>query len=171
MQVSWFRKEDDFLHVLTIGKETFSADQRYASAFKEPYNWRLKIKPTQTIDDGTYLCQISTHPPTILVTNLQVIGKFSLFLYSHTFKLNHDTGLTLYFYIWMTKVTNKTIKNHLECNRNMLEQGFYKAIVNRMQTYIWNCKVMQKSLGIPLQHSHRLENRKSDCISICPQPF
>ena len=30
---------------------------------------------------------------------------------------------------------------------------------------------MQKSLGIPLQHSHRLENRKSDCISICPQPF
>ena len=70
------------LHVLTIGKEIFSADQRYSPAFKEPYNWRLRIKPAQSIDDGTYLCQISTHPPTILVTNLQVIGKYLLFTIS-----------------------------------------------------------------------------------------
>ena len=31
-------------------------------------------RPTMAIDDGTYLCQISTHPPTILVTNLKIIG-------------------------------------------------------------------------------------------------
>jgi hypothetical protein len=41
---------------------------------EKPNNWRLRIRPTMAIDDGTYLCQISTHPPTILVTNLRVIG-------------------------------------------------------------------------------------------------
>jgi hypothetical protein len=44
---------------------------------KSANNWRLRIKPTMAIDDGTYLCQISTHPPTILVTNLKIIGKIS----------------------------------------------------------------------------------------------
>ncbi len=74
-KVSWFRKEDGILHVLTIGKETFIADQRFSSAFKSPNDWRLRIKPTNPGDNGTYLCQISTHPPTLLVTHLQVIGK------------------------------------------------------------------------------------------------
>ena len=45
-------------------------------------NWRLRIRPTMAIDDGTYLCQISTHPPTILVTNLKIIGE-NLFLYMY----------------------------------------------------------------------------------------
>ena len=75
-QVSWFRKEDGILHVLTIGKETFIADQRFSSALKRPNDWRLRIRPTNSQDNGTYLCQISTHPPTLLVTNLQVIGKY-----------------------------------------------------------------------------------------------
>lgn len=75
IQVSWFRKEDGILKVLTIGKETFIADQRFSSAFKSPKDWRLRIKPTNPRDNGTYLCQISTHPPTLLVTHLQVIGE------------------------------------------------------------------------------------------------
>lgn len=72
-QVSWFRKEDGILKVLTIGEETFLADDRFSSAFKSPHDWRLRIRPTNSRDNGTYLCQISTHPPTLLVTNLQVI--------------------------------------------------------------------------------------------------
>ena len=67
------------LHVLTIGKDTFVADPRFASAWKkhdiDPDDWRLRIHPTQAGDGGTYLCQISTHPPTLLVTHLQVIGE------------------------------------------------------------------------------------------------
>ena len=67
------------LHVLTIGKETFVADPRFSSAWKKPGpeggDWRLRIHPTQAGDGGTYLCQISTHPPTLLVTHLQVIGE------------------------------------------------------------------------------------------------
>ena len=61
--------------MLTIGKETFIADARFSSAFKHPYDWRLRIRPTNSRDNGTYLCQISTHPPTILVSHMQVIGK------------------------------------------------------------------------------------------------
>lgn len=72
-QVSWFRKENGTLHVLTIGRETFSADERYSLAHKKPNNWRLRIRPTRELDNGTYLCQISTHPPTLLITNLRVI--------------------------------------------------------------------------------------------------
>jgi hypothetical protein len=34
----------------------------------------LRIRPTTAADEGSYLCQISTHPPTILVTNLKIIG-------------------------------------------------------------------------------------------------
>ena len=44
--------------------------------FKRPNDWRLRIRPTTPRDNGTYLCQISTHPPTLLVTHLQVIGKW-----------------------------------------------------------------------------------------------
>ena len=73
-QVSWFRKDDGMLQVLTIGKDTFVADQRFSSAW-ENNDWRLKIQPAQAGDSGAYLCQISTHPPTLLVTHLQVIGK------------------------------------------------------------------------------------------------
>ena len=68
------------LHVLTIGKETFVADPRFSSAWKKPGpeggDWRLRIHPTQAGDGGTYLCQISTHPPTLLITHLQVIGEY-----------------------------------------------------------------------------------------------
>jgi hypothetical protein len=78
LQVSWFRRQNSSLSVLTIGKETFSADLRYSMELdKSANNWRLRIRPTMAIDDGTYLCQISTHPPTILVTNLKIIGKIS----------------------------------------------------------------------------------------------
>ena len=78
-QVSWFRRQNSSLSVLTIGRDTFSADLRYSMDLEKPSNWRLRIRPTMAVDDGTYLCQISTHPPTILVTNLKVIG--TVFLY------------------------------------------------------------------------------------------
>ena len=77
-QVSWFRRQNSSLSVLTIGGDTFSADDRYSLQLdKLTNNWRLRIKPTMAVDDGTYLCQISTHPPTILLTNLKIIGKFN----------------------------------------------------------------------------------------------
>ena len=79
-KVSWFRKGDGMLYFLTVGKDTFVADPRFSLALKKPGpedgNWCLRIHPTQPGDDGTYLCQISTHPPTLLITHLQVIGEY-----------------------------------------------------------------------------------------------
>ena len=78
LKVSWFRKQNTSLNLLTIGKDSFSADPRYSVAFRKPENWRLKIRPVMAKDNGTYLCQVSTHPPIIFLQHLKVIGKIDI---------------------------------------------------------------------------------------------
>ena len=92
LQVSWFRKEAGILTVLTIGQSAFIADDRFSSAYNSLNDWRLRIKPTNPRDNGTYLCQISTHPPTLLVTHLQVIGKWTI---SHAYFQNKRRSLKI----------------------------------------------------------------------------
>ena len=82
-QVSWFRKQNTSLNLLTIGKDSFSADPRYSVALRKPENWRLKIRPVMAKDNGTYLCQVSTHPPIIFLQHLKVIGKCILSVERH----------------------------------------------------------------------------------------
>ena len=79
--VSWFRKQNTSLNLLTIGKDSFSPDPRYSVAFRKPENWRLKIRPIMAKDNGTYLCQVSTHPPILFLQHLRVIGKYYLVLH------------------------------------------------------------------------------------------
>ena len=74
-QVSWFRREGPRLDILTVGRDSFSLDARYSVALERPNNWRLRVRPTMRRDNGSYLCQVSTHPPIILVTHLKIIGK------------------------------------------------------------------------------------------------
>ena len=74
LQVSWFRRHGSLLDILTVGRDSFSLDARYSVAFERPDNWRLQVRPTLRRDDGSYLCQVSTHPPIILVTHLKIIG-------------------------------------------------------------------------------------------------
>ena len=75
-QVSWFRREGPRLDILTVGRDSFSLDARYSVALERPNNWRLRVRPTMRRDNGSYLCQVSTHPPIILVTHLKIIGKY-----------------------------------------------------------------------------------------------
>ncbi|XP_058794475.1 zwei Ig domain protein zig-8-like [Phymastichus coffea] len=71
--VMWIRQSPNRT-LLTVGKSTFSADPRYSVHFKYPNNWRLAISAIQKEDRGVYVCQVNTHPPKMLVTNVTILA-------------------------------------------------------------------------------------------------
>jgi len=77
LQVSWVRRKhgEDDLQLLTVGLHTYSGDSRYTVEFQYPNNWRLQIKFTNKRDEGTYECQISTHPPKVIQIHLHINGE------------------------------------------------------------------------------------------------
>ena len=70
-QVSWLWYTD----LLTVGKNTYTGDNRIKSSFSYPNNWRLEMVDLQKKDSGLYVCQISTHPPVGLHTVIRVKGE------------------------------------------------------------------------------------------------
>uniref|UniRef100_A0A182QLT0 Ig-like domain-containing protein n=1 Tax=Anopheles farauti TaxID=69004 RepID=A0A182QLT0_9DIPT len=78
--VSWVRRKsgDTALQLLTVGKQTYSGDSRYQIEFQYPNNWRLKISQANKNDEGVYECQISTHPPKVIIYYLHVNVHFHL---------------------------------------------------------------------------------------------
>nr|XP_029731196.1 uncharacterized protein LOC115267843 [Aedes albopictus] len=72
--VSWVRRKhgETDLQLLTVGKQTYSGDSRYTIEFQYPNNWRLKIAAANKNDEGVYECQISTHPPKVIIYYLHV---------------------------------------------------------------------------------------------------
>lgn len=76
LQISWVRrKESDEFQLLTVGRQTYSGDERYTLEFQYPGNWRLQIKFVSKKDEGLYECQISTHPPKVIQIFLYINGK------------------------------------------------------------------------------------------------
>lgn len=71
----WVRKIADRPSLLTLGKEVHITDSRYSVNFQYPNNWRLTISSVRKDDRGQYVCEVNTHPPTMLVTNVTVLGK------------------------------------------------------------------------------------------------
>ncbi|XP_071538628.1 lachesin-like [Panulirus ornatus] len=71
--VSWYRRRGEEIQLITFGFQTYHNDDRFALTFQQPYDWRLRIRYVQRRDQGTYQCQVSTHPPLILTLHLQVV--------------------------------------------------------------------------------------------------
>nr|XP_053652364.1 uncharacterized protein LOC128702216 isoform X2 [Cherax quadricarinatus] len=71
--VSWIRQRD--LHILTVGRYTYTTDQRY-EVIHSPgsQDWILKISYAQVRDSGNYECQVSTKPITSYVVHLNIFA-------------------------------------------------------------------------------------------------
>lgn len=73
-KVSWIRKSDDDLQLLTIGEMSHTPEPRIETEFVYPHFWPLKFKPALTNDTGLYLCHVATDPPLIHFIFFQVSG-------------------------------------------------------------------------------------------------
>ncbi|XP_064115478.1 zwei Ig domain protein zig-8-like [Macrobrachium nipponense] len=69
--VSWIRQRD--LHILTVGRYTYTTDQRYEVIHSQgSKDWILKIKYAQVRDSGRYECQVSTKPVRSYIVELNI---------------------------------------------------------------------------------------------------
>ncbi|XP_050458863.1 uncharacterized protein LOC126855343 isoform X2 [Cataglyphis hispanica] len=72
LQVSWVRHRD--VHLLTIGRYTYTNDQRFrAIHVAHSDDWMLQIKYPQHRDSGIYECQVSTTPHMSRLVHLNVV--------------------------------------------------------------------------------------------------
>ncbi|XP_034118580.1 fibroblast growth factor receptor 3 isoform X1 [Drosophila sulfurigaster albostrigata] len=71
--VSWMRRKGDDLALITFGQHTYSGDSRYSLEFEEPNDWKLLIQFANERDEGPYECQVSSHPPLVLLVYLTII--------------------------------------------------------------------------------------------------
>lgn len=70
----WLRRNAESASLLTLDNTTHISDSRYSVRFQYPNNWRLAISGVRREDHGVYVCQVNTHPPRMLVTNVTVLG-------------------------------------------------------------------------------------------------
>ncbi|KYN36627.1 hypothetical protein ALC56_08416 [Trachymyrmex septentrionalis] len=76
LQVSWVRHRD--VHLLTIGRYTYTNDQRFRAIHNaHSDDWTLQIKYPQHRDSGIYECQVSTTPHMSHLVHLNVIVTFT----------------------------------------------------------------------------------------------
>ncbi|XP_071514157.1 lachesin-like [Panulirus ornatus] len=71
--VSWYRRRGDEIHLITFGFQTYHNDDRFSMTYAHPHDWRLRIRYLQHRDEGTYQCQVSTHPPLTRTIHLHVV--------------------------------------------------------------------------------------------------
>ncbi|KAK2710770.1 hypothetical protein QYM36_012074 [Artemia franciscana] len=70
--VSWLKKTNTELYLLTVGRTAYTSDSRYTVDYQYPSEWRLKINEIRISDDGLYVCQIGSDPPLLLLVHLKV---------------------------------------------------------------------------------------------------
>jgi len=70
--ISWIRHSD--LHILTVGRYTYTADLRYQSIYNSATDeWILQIRYLKADDKGMYECQVSSQPVRSFFVRLNVV--------------------------------------------------------------------------------------------------
>ncbi|XP_071449940.1 uncharacterized protein [Hetaerina americana] len=111
--VIWLRRRDDGVSLLTVGDAAYSSDSRVSLRYQYPNNWRLHISPVERPDEGTYLCQLSTHPPRAIYTNVTVLAPELKVVDEHGHAVNdryYKTGSTIEL---TCRVTNILTPSHV----------------------------------------------------------
>ncbi|CAL4094986.1 unnamed protein product, partial [Meganyctiphanes norvegica] len=70
--VSWVRHRD--IHVLTVGRFTFTNDERFEAHHEDGSNeWVLRLRSPTVADSGIYECQVNTKPTITQLITLKVL--------------------------------------------------------------------------------------------------
>ncbi|XP_014483920.1 PREDICTED: basement membrane-specific heparan sulfate proteoglycan core protein-like isoform X2 [Dinoponera quadriceps] len=94
LQVSWVRHRD--VHLLTIGRYTYTNDQRFRVIHPaQSEDWTLQIKYPQHRDSGIYECQVSTTPHMSHLVHLSVIEPITEILGAPDLYINRGSTINL----------------------------------------------------------------------------
>lgn len=156
--------ENSELQLLTVGLQTYTSDTRYSVDFQYPNNWRLQIENVNKLDENTYECQISTHPPRIIQYYLHVNGEFyhfGLLLYWKVdlsqLKIMFDC-MSIYIYNGWTDVRNQVDNFSKSFNRlsnqffNLIHQQNRSPYANKSTCILQANKLMNKYTNSRLWH-------------------
>ncbi|XP_066942225.1 zwei Ig domain protein zig-8-like [Macrobrachium rosenbergii] len=92
--VSWMRARD--LHLLTIGRFTYTSDDRFRAVHQSgSQDWLLKIHYLQARDAGPYECQVSTTPPMTHTVWLSVVEPETTVLGGPDLHINAGSAINL----------------------------------------------------------------------------
>lgn len=92
--VSWVRRRD--YHLLTVGRQAYSTDARVGVKVSlDGSDWMLTIRYVAATDAGLYECQVSSHPPQLLMVNLHVVKAHAEIMGGPERYIHHGSSLGL----------------------------------------------------------------------------
>ncbi|KAJ9596090.1 hypothetical protein L9F63_012719, partial [Diploptera punctata] len=175
--VSWVRRKNGQgdLQLLTVGLHTYSGDSRYNVEFQYPNNWRLQIKFTNKKDEGTYECQISTHPPKVTQIHLHINAPEVLIVDEKGFPVQYkyykaESTLQLSCIVRHITMTSSivswlhgnqmlnydTTRGGISVKTNLMEEGANSSLsvahVNKVDSGNYTCSISQQEFATVTVH-------------------